>query len=53
MLRRLGDTCRDVMLQIALHQSDPAERRAMLEIMHRDGLLTPAEITAYGLGKAA
>lgn len=53
MPRSIGDICRDVMLAIALNQEDVAERRALLEIMRDDGLLSDAEIAALGLGRAA
>lgn len=43
MPRSIGETCRAVMLQIALAQPCPDERRALLTIMHDDGWLTGAE----------
>lgn len=35
--RTLSDVLRDIMIEIALRQTDPAERDAMLEIMRKDG----------------
>lgn len=37
--RTLSDTLRDVLIAIALNQSDPADRDAMLAILEKDGWL--------------
>lgn len=44
--RTLADTCRDVLVRIALSQPDKAERDAMIEIMRKDGWLGEMEEAA-------
>lgn len=48
MQHSLGDLCRAAMLRIALAQTDPAEREAMLAIMREDGLLSDEEAAVLG-----
>lgn len=38
-VRTLSDVLRDIMIEIALRQTDPAERDAMLAILVKDGWL--------------
>lgn len=37
--RTLSDVLRDIMIEIALNQTDPADRDAMLAILVKDGWL--------------
>lgn len=37
--RTLSDVLRDIMIEIALNQTDPADRDAMLAILEKDGWL--------------
>ena len=41
--RPLSETLLDVLIAIALNQSDPADRDAMLAILRRDGWLPEKE----------
>lgn len=45
-VKSLSDTLLDVLLAIALNQSDPADRDAMLAILLRDGWLPENEEAA-------
>ena len=38
-VRTLSDVLRDIMIEIALRQKDPADRDAMLVILEKDGWL--------------